>query len=161
MKSLVFGILARKKRFSFWRRMIFQFRGSESSFASCGIRRISRPTCHRTKCFRKIHTRPHRVNRVPGFLSSRPNWVPPNPHSLASVAPPSLQGGETHSHTGEGFGGDPIPTKGQTLWNSHYVYFIIPLRPALSISCPSQRFCLLSYEGNGRFSLSLLIFRHK
>ncbi len=36
----------------------------------------------------------HRVFRVPGFLSSRPNWVPPSRHPQASVAPPLwVQGG--------------------------------------------------------------------
>jgi hypothetical protein len=43
---------------------------------------------------------------MPGFLSSRPNSVPPPPHTLASVAPPSL---------------GPIQTKGQTLWYSMYI----------------------------------------
>ncbi len=28
----------------------------------------------------------HRVNRVQGFLSRRPNWLPPPPHPLANVA---------------------------------------------------------------------------
>ncbi len=103
VNSLVFSILVRRRGFSFWRRMIFQFRGSESSSASCGIRRISRPTCHRTKCFRKIHTQPHRVYRLSGFLTSRPNWFPPPPHSQASVALPRTQVlWETHSLAGEG-----------------------------------------------------------
>jgi hypothetical protein len=33
-------------------------------------------------------TAAHRLYRVPGFLSTRPNWVPPPPHRLASVDPP-------------------------------------------------------------------------
>jgi hypothetical protein len=37
----------------------------------------------------------HRVNRVPGILSSRPNWLPVLPHSQASVSPPGSKGGGT------------------------------------------------------------------
>ncbi len=69
------------------------------------------------KCFN------YRVYRVPGFLSSRPNWVPP-PHMQASVAPPLwVQGGTLVCG---GWVGDPIPKKGQTLWCS--LYTIIPRR---------------------------------
>ncbi len=46
-----------------------------------------------------------RVDRVPGFLSSRPNWFSPPPHPQASVAFPFDTGGGTHSLTGEGVGG--------------------------------------------------------
>jgi hypothetical protein len=35
----------------------------------------------------------HRVDRVPGFLSSRPNWVRLPPHLQASVVPPLVPGG--------------------------------------------------------------------
>ncbi len=67
----------------------------------------------------------HRVYRVPGFLSSRPNWLPPPPH------PPALLKGEgRHSLAGEGRR-EPIQTKGQTLWNSSYL--ILPPRPLLCI----------------------------
>jgi hypothetical protein len=41
----------------------------------------------------------HRVDRVPGLLSSRPNWLPPPSYPLASVAP--------HLLVPEGGGGDP------------------------------------------------------
>ncbi len=43
----------------------------------------------------------HRVDRVSSFLSSRPNWVPPSP---VSVAPPSfsLQGGRGGPNTDDG-----------------------------------------------------------
>jgi hypothetical protein len=52
-----------------------------------------------------FHIRAHRVGRVPGFLSSRPNWLPPPPHSHVSVAPlPLVLGGGTHSLAGEGAG---------------------------------------------------------
>jgi hypothetical protein len=67
----------------------------------------------------------HRVYRVPGFLSSRPNWLPPPIHPQASIAfsppPPLVPGGGTHSLAGEGTGGgEPIRRKRQTLW---YIVF--------------------------------------
>jgi hypothetical protein len=39
---------------------------------------------------------------VPGFLSSRPNWLPSPPHAQASIAPPPFGSGGTHSLSGEG-----------------------------------------------------------
>jgi hypothetical protein len=61
----------------------------------------------------------HRVYKMPGFLQSRPNCIPPPPHPQGSVAhpppPPVGPRGETHS-LGGGEWGDPIPTKRQTLW---------------------------------------------
>jgi hypothetical protein len=48
---------------------------------------------------RKIEDAGHRIDRVPGFLSSRLNWYPPPPHPLASVpVPPPFfaRGGHTH-----------------------------------------------------------------
>jgi len=50
----------------------------------------------------------HRVDRVLGFFSSRPNWDSPTPspadeHSLAGV------------------GGVPFSTRGHTLWCSRYI----------------------------------------
>ncbi len=49
----------------------------------------------------------------------------PPPHQQGSVAPlPTLDPRkETHSLEGKGVRGDPIPTKGQTLWYSMYVYY--------------------------------------
>jgi hypothetical protein len=44
-----------------------------------------------------------RVYRVPGFPSSRPNWVRP-PSPAGECCPPLIPGG-THSLTGEGVGG--------------------------------------------------------
>jgi hypothetical protein len=56
----------------------------------------------------------HRVYRVPGFLSSRRNWVPhPLTRKGLLLFPPLGPRGETHS-----LGGDPIQTKGETLWYS-------------------------------------------
>jgi hypothetical protein len=65
------------------------------------------------------------IDRVPGFLSSRPNRLPPLPRPRR-VLPSSLclRGG-THALAGEGAGG-PIRTKVQTLWYCRYS--IIPLR---------------------------------
>ncbi len=64
----------------------------------------------------------HRVYRVPGFLSSRPNWLPPPPQPQASVVPPFSRGGDTRERDD----GEAIRTKAQTLWYSWYS--IIPLR---------------------------------
>jgi hypothetical protein len=50
----------------------------------------------------------HRVDRVPGFLSNRSNWVCPPPHPQANaVPPPSLVpgGGGGYSLAGELLGG--------------------------------------------------------
>jgi hypothetical protein len=68
------------------------------------------------------HNRAHQhltitTDRVPGFLSSRPNWVPPSYHPQGSVAPTPLgskgvKGVDTLA-CGGGGGGTQIPTKGQ------------------------------------------------
>jgi hypothetical protein len=48
----------------------------------------------------------HRVDRVPGFFSSRPNWNSPTPSPVGERAlPPCGSGGGTHSLVGEGVGG--------------------------------------------------------
>ncbi len=39
----------------------------------------------------------HRVDRMPGILSSRPNWVRPLPHPQASDVPPLGPGGEGYT----------------------------------------------------------------
>jgi hypothetical protein len=80
----------------------------------------------------------HRVYRVPGFLSSCPNWVLPSPHPQASVAPPPPfpKVGDTFACGGRGWG-DPIPRKGQSLWYS-MSYTVIPQR-----SYPSSLYFLL------------------
>jgi hypothetical protein len=46
----------------------------------------------------------HRVDRVLGFFSSRPNWFghPPPPHPQVSVSPLFGSGGGTDSLAGEG-----------------------------------------------------------
>jgi hypothetical protein len=55
---------------------------------------------------------------VPGFLSSRPNWLPPPPHpqAIAAIPPFGFRRGDTLA-CGRG---EPIRTKGQTLWYSRY-----------------------------------------
>jgi hypothetical protein len=61
----------------------------------------------------------HRVYWVPGFLSSRPNWVP-HPLTHKQVLLPTLgPKGETHSLEGKGVG-DPIRTPRQKPWCSVY-----------------------------------------
>ncbi len=61
----------------------------------------------------------HRVYRVPGFLSSRPNWLPRPRARKRVLPPPPLVPGGTHSLAGER-ARESIRTKGQTLWNSRY-----------------------------------------
>jgi len=66
----------------------------------------------------------HKVDRVLGFFSSRPNWDPLYPtHRQASV-PLSFGSGGTHSIAGEGVGA-PIRKRGQTLL---YLGFVGPTR---------------------------------
>ncbi len=77
----------------------------------------------------------HRIDTESGFHSSLPNRLPPPPHPQASVALPPLVpggGGGAHSLAGEG-AGEPIRTKGQTLWNSSFS--IIPLIRRACTSC--------------------------
>jgi hypothetical protein len=52
----------------------------------------------------------HSVHRVPGFLSSRTNWLPQPPLPQASVAPPWFQGGGGTLLRERGRG-EPIRTK--------------------------------------------------
>jgi hypothetical protein len=63
--------------------------------------------------------RPHRVNRVLTFVSSRPNWDSPTPSPAGESFPPPLVqsgGGGVHTRWEEGGGGGvPIPARGQTL----------------------------------------------
>jgi hypothetical protein len=53
-------------------------------------------------------------SRVPGFLSSRPNWLPRPLIRNRVLSPLWFQGGG-HTRLRER-GGEPIRTKGQTLW---------------------------------------------
>ncbi len=68
------------------------------------------------------------VYRVPGFLSSRPNWVPPLPQPQGSVAPPPFGfKGKRHTRLRRRGWGGPNSDEGKTLWYS--LYTKIPLRP--------------------------------
>ncbi len=107
-----------------------------------------------------VKGRVHRVDRVPGFLSSRPNWVrtPPSPAGECLLpSPPLFPGG--HTRLQERGWADPIRTRGQTLWYGTlgiilYVtlrsgslksktYRLIPLPTNLSISVDRKfkRYC--------------------
>jgi hypothetical protein len=56
-------------------------------------------------CMYLLYNCNHRAFKVPKFLSSRPNWVPPPPHPQARVAPPLwVQGGDILL-AGKGVGG--------------------------------------------------------
>jgi hypothetical protein len=66
---------------------------------------------------------------VPGFLSSRPNWVP-HPLTRKRVLPPPPFGsrGEGHTRLRERGRGEPFWTRGQTLWFSFrpcFRYFLV------------------------------------
>jgi hypothetical protein len=69
----------------------------------------------------------HRVDRVPSFFSSRPNWDFPTPSPAGEHVPPLVRrGGEgvhsAHWLAGEKVGG-PISTREQTLWYSRYILY--------------------------------------
>jgi hypothetical protein len=57
----------------------------------------------------------HRVERVPGFLTSHSNWVHLPPHRQASVAP-LFGSGRGHTRLRERGWADSIRTRGQTPW---------------------------------------------
>jgi hypothetical protein len=68
----------------------------------------------------------HSVDRVPGFLSSRSNWIRPTPLRQASVvSPPWFRGWGGHTRLRERRWEDPIWTRGQTLWYSIYKVYIV------------------------------------
>jgi hypothetical protein len=62
--------------------------------------------------------------RVPGFLFSRPNQLPPSTHPLASDAPPLVPRG---GHTRLQERGDPNLDKGQKQWYSRYCIYVYTL----------------------------------
>ncbi len=59
------------------------------------------------------------------YFSSRPNWDPPTPWPSHFGS----RGGGTHSLAGEGGWGVPIPTRGQTLWFSRYICYVLCASP--------------------------------
>jgi hypothetical protein len=61
-----------------------------------------------------------RVDRVTGFLSSRPNWVHPPPQTQVNMPPPPLVPGKGRTGLREREWVDPIRTSSQTLWYSRY-----------------------------------------
>jgi hypothetical protein len=67
----------------------------------------------------------HRVDRVLGFFSSRPNWNTPTSSPVGESAPyPPVLPGEGHTRLWErewGGRGVSIRTRGQTLWYSRYI----------------------------------------
>jgi hypothetical protein len=83
------------------------------------------PQDFRSVTFPLIHdSAEHRVDRVLGFFSNRPNWDPPSitssPRRRVCSLPLWFRGRETHSlavageWVGGGGGGVPIRTRGQT-----------------------------------------------
>ncbi len=68
--------------------------------------------------FRSVPTS-HREYRVPGFLSSRLNWLS-SPNPQASVDPPHVVPRGRHTRLPERGLGEPIRTKEQALWYSRY-----------------------------------------
>ncbi len=80
---------------------------------------------------------PQSIHRVPGFLSSLPNWLTPTPltHKKALLPPLGPRGGGDKFTCGGGGGGFPIQRIG-TVINVYYLYNIIALR---SMPYPSLR----------------------
>ncbi len=62
----------------------------------------------------------HRVYRVPEFLAGALNWRPHPLHRKRVCLPPRIQVEGEHTRLREGGGGEPMQTKGQTLWYSVY-----------------------------------------
>jgi hypothetical protein len=62
-------------------------------------------TAHLCSC--SVYTADNTGTRVPGFLSSRPNWLPPSRHPQRSVAPPPFgsKGGRHTRLRGRGWRG--------------------------------------------------------
>ncbi len=76
------------------------------------------PRANSISAQKKKHLQVHRVNRVLGFFSSRPNWDPP-PLNRRWVCPPFSTRGDTLAYRrGGGLGPN---TRGQTLWYSRYI----------------------------------------
>ncbi len=74
----------------------------------------------------EIYRTNHRVGRVLGFFSSRPNWDSPTPSPTGEGVPPFLVGGGGVIHTRLrewGWGEVPIPTR-NTDTVVLYMYFV-------------------------------------
>jgi hypothetical protein len=98
--------------------------GSGTLAGERGVGRVPIPTRGQTLWYSlHIRTLCHRVFRMPGFLSSRPNWVPPNPPPARECcsSPLWVQGG-TDSLEGEGVGEPNSDERTDTL--VLFVYYI-------------------------------------
>ncbi len=59
------------------------------------------------------------------FLCSLPNWGPTQLLTRRRVCPPLFGSGGNILAGGRGSGGVPIRTRGQTLWYSRYIRFVL------------------------------------
>ncbi len=68
----------------------------------------------------------HKVDRVLGFSSSRPNWDPPPPQPAGEFGspppPPWVPGGGTHLLGGQGLGGPNTDEGTDTLVKNVHIY---------------------------------------
>jgi hypothetical protein len=104
------------------------------------------------------YTPDHKVYRVPGFLSSRPNG---SPHPLSTYreccSPPPLGPRGRYTRLRErGWVGDPVPPMGQTFWYSRYTNYNpadkIRTRPKSTIKmAESYRVHVHTGQSNYRF----------
>jgi hypothetical protein len=94
----------------------------------------------------------HRVDRVLGSFSSRPNWDSPTPSPAGKCAPPPLVPGGTHSLEGEGLG-DPNYNEGTdtVVLSGHYIYVLCDVLPTFL-------FCLLKARVKGPLRTYSLTF---
>jgi hypothetical protein len=89
----------------------------------------------------------YRVYRGLSFFSSRWNWDSPTPSPAGEFAPPPwFLGGEAHYLAGEGWGFNP--KRGQTLWDSRYIY-MYSMPPTLQ---PAGRFDEKHYRNKEMYS---------
>ncbi len=74
---------------------MYKYREKYRLLKECGVRTLSNPAPLSYTKWLHAHllTNIYRVYRVPGFLSSRPNWLLTTLHPQASVAPPAVPWG--------------------------------------------------------------------
>ncbi len=141
VKSLIFGILAWKKRFFSDDAWYFSSEVRRAHPQAVESEEFQGPRVTARNASGKYIPSPTEYTGCQAFCPVvRIGSLPP-PHSQASVAPPRTQ--VLGRHTRLRGRGPNIFTKEQTFWNSRNVYYIIPLHPVISILCPSQCFCLL------------------
>ncbi len=113
-------------------------------------------------CMLRMQPEIHRqsVDRVLGFLSSRPNRDSPTPSPAGECVLPSFgSGGGIHTHCGRGGWGVPIPTREQTLWYSRYlpIHALCVHRHGVgTLYTDNMRICTVCVRSSGR----LQIFAH-